>query len=53
MRGRGKSKVILGSNYSLLTPARALAKLPELNLGAEAEALLLAGNARRDFRPIT
>ncbi|MDJ0924077.1 MAG: amidohydrolase family protein [Acidimicrobiia bacterium] len=50
MRGRGASKVMFGSNYPMLTPARALAKLAELELDEEAKALFLSGNARRVFQ---
>ncbi len=50
MRGRGKTKVMFGSNYPMLTPARALASLSQLQLNDEVEGLFLGGNARRIFR---
>mgnify|MGYP001818169704 FL=1 len=49
MRGRGKTKVMFGTNYPMMTPARALAKLPELGLDDEITDLFLHGNARRVF----
>jgi predicted TIM-barrel fold metal-dependent hydrolase len=50
MKGRGKSKVMFGTNYPMLTPTQALAGLSDLDLGDEIEALFLGGNARRVFR---
>lgn len=49
MRGRGRGKVLFGSNYPMITPARALAHLDDLGLDDEARELFLAGNARRVF----
>jgi predicted TIM-barrel fold metal-dependent hydrolase len=50
LRGRGRHKVLFGSNYPMMTPARALARLGELGLDDEARSLFLAGNARRVYR---
>ncbi|MEV6611100.1 amidohydrolase family protein [Kutzneria sp. NPDC051319] len=50
LRGRGRRKVLFGSNYPMITPARALEHLAELGLDDEARELFLAGNARRVFR---
>ncbi len=50
LRGRGRRKVLFGSNYPMITPARALKHLDDLNLDDEARELFLAGNARRVFR---
>lgn len=45
----GRHKVLFGSNFPMLTPAHALAKLDALGLDAEARELFLDGNARRVF----
>lgn len=49
MRGRGRTRVLFGSNYPMLTPATCLKRLTELGLTAEATELYLGGNARRVF----
>jgi hypothetical protein len=49
MKGRGRERVMFGSNYPMLTPKRCLAGLDELDLDADTRALFLAGNARRVF----
>jgi predicted TIM-barrel fold metal-dependent hydrolase len=49
MRGRGRRKVLFGTNYPMITPARALDGIGTLGLDDEAAALFLAGNARRVF----
>jgi uncharacterized protein len=48
--GHGRRKVLFGTNYPMITPERALADLPALELDAETERLFLAGNAQRIFR---
>jgi uncharacterized protein len=50
MRGRGRTRVLFGTNYPMLTPSRALEHLDELGLDQEARELFLAGNASRVFR---
>ena len=50
MMGRGRSKVLFGSNFPMITPLDCLAGLPGLGLDDEARALFLGGNARRVFR---
>jgi uncharacterized protein len=50
LRGHGKGKVLFGSNYPMLTPAQCLKGLDELDLGDEARAQFLAGNARKVFK---
>jgi predicted TIM-barrel fold metal-dependent hydrolase len=45
----GSQKVLYGSNYPMITPAKALAGLDALGLDEEARGLYLAGNARRVF----
>lgn len=49
LRGRGRERVLFGSNYPMLTPAQALNRLAGLDLGATAAELFLGGNARRVF----
>ncbi len=49
LRGHGRRKVLFGSNYPMLTPAECLKGVQGLDLDAEAQALFLAGNARRVF----
>jgi len=50
LRGRGRRKVLFGSNYPMITPARALEHLPDLGLDDETTELFLSGNARSVFR---
>ncbi|MET7739451.1 amidohydrolase family protein [Streptomyces sp. NPDC005385] len=50
LRGRGRRKVLFGSNYPMITPGRALEHLGELDLDEETTELFLSGNARRVFR---
>lgn len=49
LRGRGRGKVLFGSNYPMITPSRALEHLPDLDLDDETTELFLSGNARRVF----
>ncbi|MBM3569953.1 MAG: amidohydrolase [Alphaproteobacteria bacterium] len=49
MRGHGRRKVLFGTNYPMIDPAKALEGLDSLGLDEEAKALFLAGNARRVF----
>ena len=49
MRGRTKSRVLFGSNFPMIQPADALARLEELGLTDEAQAAFLGGNADRVF----
>lgn len=49
MRGRGRRKVLFGTNYPMIVPARALEGVDALGLDDEALGLFLAGNARRVF----
>ena len=50
MRGHGREKVLFGTNYPMIAPAKALEDLPALELDEQSEALFLAGNARRVFQ---
>jgi predicted TIM-barrel fold metal-dependent hydrolase len=45
----GRRKVLFGSNYPMIAPAKALDGLDELGLDAETRALYLEGNTRRVF----
>ncbi|MFF4838292.1 amidohydrolase family protein [Streptomyces sp. NPDC001315] len=49
LRGRGRHKVLFGTNYPMITPAQALEHLDALELDDEARELFLIGNARRVF----
>ena len=49
LRGHGRHKVLFGSNYPMILPAKALQGLEALGLDDEARALFLAGNAMRVY----
>ncbi len=49
MREHGRRKILFGTNYPMITPAKALEGLDELGLDDEARALFLGGNAARVF----
>ena len=49
LRHHGRTKVLFGSNYPMLTPARALAGLDTLALDPATTSAFLADNARRVF----
>ena len=49
MRGHGRTKVMFGTNYPMITPRKALENLDDLALDDEAKALFLGGNAMRVF----
>ena len=49
MRTNGRKKVLFGTNYPMILPAKALEGLDTLGLDEEGRALFLAGNARRVF----
>lgn len=49
MKREGRSRVLFGTNWPMLSPARCLERLSELDLGDEVERLFLAENARRVF----
>lgn len=50
MQGHGRSKVLFGTNYPMIIPAKALEGVSQLGLDAQAQALFLSGNAMRVFR---
>ena len=47
MKGPGSSRVMFGTHWPMLSPARCLAKLDQLGLGDEQQEMFLSGNARR------
>lgn len=49
LRGRGRDKVLFGTNYPMMTPTRALEHLDDLDLDEATTAAFLSGNARRVF----
>lgn len=49
MKGIGSSRVMFGTNWPMLSPARCLKELSALNLTPEQEEAFLSGNARRVF----
>ncbi|CAF4109849.1 unnamed protein product, partial [Rotaria sordida] len=50
MRTHGRSKVLFGTNYPMITPAKALDGLNDLGLDEKTRALFLGQNAVRVFR---
>jgi len=50
LKGRGKKKVLFGTNYPMMTAARALARIDDLHLDEGTLSLFLGDNARRVFR---
>ncbi|MBI5604730.1 MAG: amidohydrolase [Deltaproteobacteria bacterium] len=50
MRGHGRTKVLFGTNYPMIMPAKALAGLEALGLDDQAKALFLGENAQRVFK---
>ena len=50
LRADGRRKVLFGSNFPMIPPARALEHLDALELDDEARELFLEGNARRSSR---
>ena len=49
MRGHGRRKVMFGTNYPMITAAKALEGLDDLGLDDDAKASFLGGNAARVF----
>lgn len=49
LRGRGRRKVLFGTNYPMIMPVQALEQLDELGLDDESRDLFLSANARRIF----
>ena len=50
LRAHGRRKVLFGSNWPMIAPAKALDGLAQLGLDAESAALFLGGNAQRVFK---
>jgi predicted TIM-barrel fold metal-dependent hydrolase len=50
MRAHGRRKVLFGSNYPMILPAKALEGFDALSLDDEAREMFLSGNARRVFK---
>jgi uncharacterized protein len=50
LKRHGNRKVLFGTNYPMLTPARCLEGFDELELDEEVKALFLYGNAQRIFK---
>lgn len=49
LKTNGREKVLFGTNYPMIAPAKALAGLDALDLEDDTKALFLAGNAQRVF----
>ena len=49
MKGPGRSRVMFGTNWPMLSPARCLEKIDELGLDDDNREAFLSGNARRVF----
>ena len=49
MRAHGRTKVLFGTNYPMITPSKCLEHLDDLGLDDETKELFLAGNAKRVF----
>jgi uncharacterized protein len=50
MSGRGRDRVLFGTNWPMLDATRALEHLDDLDLDQESKALFLGGNAERVFQ---
>ncbi|MGC9325904.1 MAG: amidohydrolase family protein [Desulfomonilia bacterium] len=50
MKTHGRKKVMFGTNYPMITPARCLEGIEDLQIGEEALNLFLHGNAMRVFK---
>ncbi|MEO1015134.1 MAG: amidohydrolase family protein [Pseudomonadota bacterium] len=50
LKEEGRTRVMFGSNWPMLAPARCLKALPDLKLDEEAQSLFLSGNAKRVFK---
>jgi hypothetical protein len=50
LRGHGRRKVLFGTNYPMIMPAKALEGLDALSLDDDVRELFLSGNARRVFK---
>jgi predicted TIM-barrel fold metal-dependent hydrolase len=50
MKGLGVARVLFGSNWPMIEPAKCLGGLDALGLSAEGRQAILSGNARRVFK---
>ncbi len=50
LKSHGRKKILFGSNYPMIKPAKALADLDSLDLDEETQKLFLSENAQRVFR---
>ena len=50
LRGHGRSRVLFGTNWPMLSASRCLERIDDLDLDTETTALFLGGNAERVFR---
>jgi len=50
MKAHGAGKVMFGTNYPMIAPAKALERLDDLDLDSQTRELFLHGNAERVFR---
>jgi Predicted metal-dependent hydrolase of the TIM-barrel fold len=50
LRGHGRDKVLFGTNWPMIAPAKALEGLADLRLPTDVQTRFLAGNAARVFR---
>ncbi len=49
LKANGRTKVLFGTNYPMIKPAKALADLATLELDQETQNQFLSGNAKRVF----
>ena len=52
MKGHGRHKVLFGTNYPMITPAKTLEGISGLGLDEQARRLFLGGNACKIFAGI-
>ncbi len=50
LKSNGRSKVLFGTNYPMIRPAKALADFDSLELDEQTQKLFLSGNAQRVFK---
>lgn len=49
LKGPGKTRIMFGTNWPMLSPRRCLEKIDQLGLSEEGKELFLSGNAKRVF----
>ena len=50
MNSHGREKVLFGTNYPMITPAKAMQGIEKLDMAPDTQELFLGGNAQRIFR---